>query len=44
MKSNSLEKAINYNNIIVVFCKVSVMALSNKIDQNPIPLAACRVM
>lgn len=34
MKSNSLEKAVNYNNITVVYV-VSVMALSNKADQNP---------
>ena len=33
MKSNLLEKATNYNNIIVVF--VSLMTVSHKTDQNP---------
>lgn len=33
MESNFLEKAINYNNIIVVF--VSLMTVSHETNQNP---------
>lgn len=36
MKNNSLEKAINYNNItLFCFCKVLVQSLSKNTDENP---------